>query len=130
MYHYERIIRLADTDAAGVVFFGSLFGIVHEAYESFMSECGCDLKDVIQSAPYSLPIVHAEADFRHPITLGEQVTVALRVEKIGNSSFSLAYELSSAAATAIATAKTVHVAIDKQTDASIPLPEPLRQALS
>ncbi|MDJ0549913.1 MAG: 1,4-dihydroxy-2-naphthoyl-CoA hydrolase, partial [Microcystis aeruginosa] len=30
---YERLIYLADTDAAGVVYFAHLLSICHEAYE-------------------------------------------------------------------------------------------------
>jgi len=38
MYKYETVIRMRNTDAAGLVFYAEVFVLAHECYESFLEE--------------------------------------------------------------------------------------------
>ena len=62
-FRYERTVRLADTDAAGVVYFARVLSICHEAYEASLAAAGVPLASWIRKGTIALPIVHAHADF-------------------------------------------------------------------
>jgi 1,4-dihydroxy-2-naphthoyl-CoA hydrolase len=129
MYRHETRIRLADTDAAGVLYFASLLRIAHEAYEAWFENAGLPLSAVIRDRSYALPIVHADADFKLPLVLGDRVVVTLTVAELGERSYTIAYGLEVPQGLA-GSARTVHVAIDRTEKRSIPIPTEVRQILS
>ena len=130
MFPFETSVRLYDTDAAGVLFFGNYFKIAHDAYETFMESIDYSLRHVIEQAASLLLIVHSEADFKKEMRTGEKVLVQLRLEKLGKTSFTLSYALVNARGDIAATLKTVHVAVDKNSRRSVELPRKLREGLS
>jgi 1,4-dihydroxy-2-naphthoyl-CoA hydrolase len=129
MYRYETHIRLADTDAAGVVYFASLLRIAHEAYEAWLHDAGLPIATVISDRPYALPIVHADVDLKLPLRLGDRVVVDLTVGELGERSYTIAYGIAGPHGLA-GSARTTHVAISRDEKRSIPLPAEVRQILS
>ncbi|MBK5931617.1 acyl-CoA thioesterase [Halochromatium salexigens] len=104
-------VALHDTDAAGVLFFAHLFRHAHDAYEAMMVRIGWPLDGLIRGRQIGLPLVHVEADFRHPMRHGDQVAVKIERAGLTERDFSLAYgffihEFE------VATALSVHAAID------------------
>lgn len=126
-HHYAFVVRLHDVDAAGIMFFARLFVHAHDAYEDFMASQGMELKKLI-GAGTRLPLVHASADYLVPLRHGEQATVALEVEKLGRTSFTVAYALRCGDELR-ARLQTVHVYLADQGDVPSPLPEEIRQRL-
>ncbi|PWB55872.1 MAG: acyl-CoA thioesterase [Nitrosomonadales bacterium] len=124
---YAFEVRLHDVDHAGVMFFARLFVHAHDAYEAFMARQGMDLCAMIRAGE-RLPVVHASADYFQPLRHGEEITVDLEVETLGESSFTLAYSFY-ANAGLLAKAHTVHVYLDPHVNAAAPLPPSLRQLL-
>lgn len=120
-------ISLGDTDAAGVLFYARLFEIVQRAFEAFLAERGLPI-DRCLDAGILAPVVHAEADFRSPLRLGDAITVAASVESIGDSSVRMAYVVRSEDGSLAAEALVVHVCIGGD-GRSVPVPEALRRAL-
>jgi 1,4-dihydroxy-2-naphthoyl-CoA hydrolase len=121
-------VRLHDTDAAGVLFFGHLFRHAHDAYESLLAAIGLPLHALIAGAPdrppLALPVIRAEADYRLPMGLGERVMVRVEVLELRRRSFALGYRFEDAQGRTLATARTVHCCHSDQA-----LPPPLAQAL-
>jgi YbgC/YbaW family acyl-CoA thioester hydrolase len=130
MYKIESRIKLPDTDAAGILFYGNYFRLAHDAYEAFMDEIEFSLVHVLGDSPVLLLIAHAESDYRSSLNLGDSYTIQLKVEKIGRTSFVLAYHFISGSGETCATMKTVHVAVSKETQKPVGLPESLRKGLS
>jgi len=129
MYTLKTSIRLHDTDAAGLLFFAHQFKLAHDAYEGFMEEIGFGFASIIREAGFLVPIVHAEADYKTGLSVGDKVTIRLRTVNVGNSSFTLAYDLLDSGDRAVGSVKTVHVCMDKETRKKKPLPDGLRRAL-
>jgi 1,4-dihydroxy-2-naphthoyl-CoA hydrolase len=123
-------IKLHDTDAAGILFFANQFKIVHDLYQKFLDEIGFPLQERFASGDFSLPIVHAEADFYGPLTVGDTVEVSLRVAAIGSASFILEYRVIDLDGKEVGSAKTIHVTVDPKTRGKITLPESFRAALN
>jgi 1,4-dihydroxy-2-naphthoyl-CoA hydrolase len=129
MFETVTHVKLHDTDAAGVVFFANYFRIAHTAFEALMKSIGVGLDHIIREANYLILIAHADADYERPLILGEKVSISVRAEKTGESSFVLTYEFRDAEARTAARVRTVHVAIDKQAGSKTPLPEKIRLGL-
>ena len=125
---YSFRVRLHDIDAAGVMFFGHLFRHAHDAYESFMAGLGWPLADLIRTG-VRLPLVHAEADYRQPLCLGEEIQVEVACEDVGRSAFTIGYRFCDVQGGLRATARTVHVHLGPDSVGKAPLPEAIRSAL-
>ncbi|HUV30045.1 MAG TPA: thioesterase family protein [Acidobacteriota bacterium] len=130
MVTFGTSVRLHDTDAAGLLFFGHQFTIAHDAYETFMEQIGCGFARIIREEDFLLPIVHAEADYRAELFVGDRLTVRLTVEDVGDTSFTLAYDLLGDDGKSAGTVRTVHVCMDKAGRKKKPLPDGLRRALT
>ena len=122
-------VRLHNTDAAGILFFANQFVFIHDAYEELLRLLGFSIAETLRDGSFVVPIVHAESQYLKPLTVGDEITVTVQVAKIGETSFVLEYELFSVDGELAGKAKTVHVAVSKQKQKKIMLPEELRQAL-
>ncbi|WP_128476147.1 acyl-CoA thioesterase [Halorussus pelagicus] len=67
-----------------------------------------------------------EIDFRRPVEIDHDVTVAMRVPELGESSMPMEYEVRADGEVA-ATGETVQVAVDRETKSSRPIPESWRE---
>ncbi len=132
MYTKKYKIRMHDTDAAGVTFFASQFRIAHEAYEEFADKLGFGFGKLLEKNKYFIPIVHAEADYKCPLSIGTTIKINLAVEHVGKHSYTIAYSLEKSDLlhkTIVGTAKTVHVVIDARTEKKTAIPKNIRYAL-
>lgn len=122
-------VALHDTDAAGVLFFAHLFRHAHDAYEAMMARIGWPLDGLIRGRQIGLPLVHVEADFRRPMHHGDEVTVGIQRVDLAEQGFSLAYRFF-IGEREVATALSVHAAIDPRFGKRQPLPPELTHALA
>lgn len=128
-FEYPIQLKLHDTDAAGVMFFGHLFRHAHDAYEALLQQRGLPLRQILEQDEFQLPIVHAEADFLAPIRLGEAIHVRVQITHIGERSFRLRYTFVDDAGQIRARAYSAHACLDARSGETRPLPETLRQTL-
>ncbi len=129
MFEYNTTIKMHETDAAGVLFFANQFKLVHDAYEAFLESKGFAIKDLLANMAFHLPIVHAETDFKAPLRVGDKVVVRLKLKKTGNTSFTLIHEIYKNGTELTGAGETVHVCINKDTDAKIALPTELLETI-
>ena len=129
MYVYQTKIRLHETDAAGLLFFSNQFKIIHDAYEYLLESINFGFRELIRDKDFFLPIVHAESDYKIPLFVGDVIEVQVRVENVGNTSFTFAYKLINEKDQLVGTARTVHVTMDKNTQKKIPLPKDMRKKI-
>lgn len=130
MYKNEYFVTLPDSDAAGILFFGNYIKLAHIIYEEFMIKIDFSLRYIIDDADFLILIVHAEADYKKSLYLGDRYNLSLQVTKIGNSSFELTYSFSDYENKEIATVKTVHVVVSKTSKKAIRVPEKLKEQLT
>lgn len=128
-FAYAFTVRLHDTDAAGRLFFGHLFRHAHDAYEAFMAQAGLPLEGLIREGEILLPLVHAEADYHRPLCQGDRVQVALAIAEVRTRSFAVAYRLETSDGTLAATAKTVHLQINRDGSPASGLSDRIREAI-
>jgi len=124
----ESTVRLYDTDAAGFLFFGAQFRFAHEALEGFLEHLGFPIAQLIRGRQVLFPVVHAEADYRTPLTVGDRLTVRVVVRALGERSFTIGYRLLLADGRDAGSVTTVHAALDPATGTSCQLPDAVRVA--
>ena len=129
MFVYQTSVKLHQTDAAGLLFFGHQFTICHDTYELFMESIRADFATLFRSKDYQLAIVHAESDFKKRLYVGDRLRVELIVSKVGKSSYTINYRLIDATDGLAGTASTVHVCVDKGNNKSRSLPDELKREL-
>ncbi len=128
-YHtvFENRIRFAETDAQGVVFFGSYSIYLDETFLAFLRELDHPYED-FDTVPWTLRVAHQELDYHAEATYGDTLTNAMRVERIGTSSLEFAYRAHNQHDELVATGALVHVVIDE--DGPRPVPDSLREAIA
>lgn len=121
-------VRFQDVDPAGVLFFGRIYDYAHQAYEEFWGGAGVDRAWIFAGAPFLIPIVHSEADYRGMIRHGERIDVRVDVTRVGRASFHLGYRVTGPGGDGDlrAEVKTVHAVIDRETKRPIAVPGDLR----
>ncbi|MCD8488141.1 MAG: acyl-CoA thioesterase [Desertifilum sp.] len=126
-FEYDRTIRFAETDAAGVVYFAHVLSLCHEAYEASLIAAGFELKSFFQNSEQAFPIVHASVDFRRPIYCGDRAFISLAPQNSENSSeFNIYYEIF-IKNKSVAVAQTRHVCIHPNQRSRQPLSHEILQ---
>ncbi len=128
-FSYCRTIYLADTDAAGVIYFANALKICHEAYEAWLTEIGVSLPQMLVEKTMAIPIVHADIDFFRPIFCGDRLEINLEPKLIQDQEFLINYQIleQKSLNKPLAIAKTKHVCINPQTRHRISLPQVINQ---
>lgn len=129
MHSFETVIRLQHTDAAGVVFFARYFELAHLAFEDMLDAIGQPLPTDLANASLILPIVHAEADYKAALRLGDPVHIDVGVKDVRSRSFSLAFRVSKPDDSVVATLLVVHAFVDTKTGEATDLPDDFVDAL-
>ena len=126
-FHHTRTVRLADTDAAGVVFFARTLTICHEAYEEALAHAGMDLKLFLGGADVIVPISRSEADYLRPLRCGDRLRISVKPSLLTPDSFALNFELTKLGPPdkLAARVRTEHVATSLAKRGRIPLPPAL-----
>jgi len=129
MFTYRTTVRLPQTDAAGVMFFGEYFTVAHDAYQGFMRHIGLPLVSFLNEHDFLPLIVHAECDYKQAVFTDDELVVAVSVARLGRGSFELSYVIGREDQQPVAMVRTVHATVDKSTHQPISLPEMLRRGL-
>jgi 1,4-dihydroxy-2-naphthoyl-CoA hydrolase len=90
---HHRTVRLADTDAAGVVYFARTLSICHEAYEEALAAAGIDLVTLLGAADLIVPIVKSEAEYLRPLRVRDRLRLTATPEPLSENSFAIRFEI-------------------------------------
>lgn len=123
-------IRLADTDAAGRIYFNSALRIAHESFEHFMEVVGFDVPRILSSQPFVLPVVRVEANYRAPLKLGDEIVVETMVSTIGKGSVTFNHTLLTVKGIPSVEVAITHAVVSKKSGKSVAMPASLRKALT
>lgn len=127
-FRFSHTVRLADTDAARVVYFARALEWFHAAYEDWLESVDLALGEHLPKSEWLLPIVNAEVTHERPLALGDHLEIQLRVQRIGTTSYTLAYEAVRGGDVCVRSTMT-HVCMRSETGRPEPLPGRLRDAL-
>lgn len=121
-------IRFGHCDPANIVYFASHFDILNGVVEDWFTHAlGLPYADLIAKRRIGLGYAHASCDFRIPARMGDVLTYAVAVEKVGNKSLPLSI-VARLGHAEVLSASLVIVATDLDQGTSIPLPDDIRAA--
>ena len=90
---HHRTVRLADTDAAGVVYFARTLSICHEAYEEALAAAGIKLADLLGANGIVVPISRSEAGYKRPLRPGDKLRITVAPSPLTEHSFAIRFEI-------------------------------------
>jgi acyl-CoA thioester hydrolase len=126
-YVYETRIRFVDTDASGRIHYTSMFRHFEAAEQEFLRDAGCPFTSP-ELETYSFPRVHVECDYRSELRYDDLIQIAMDVERIGRSSYTLRFQVSCEGREAAA-GRIVVVCIDKREKKATAIPTPFESIL-
>jgi 1,4-dihydroxy-2-naphthoyl-CoA hydrolase len=132
-FSYRRTVYLADTDAAGVVYFARAMNMCHEAYEESLAAAKISLQQLIADSAVrqhppsgiAIPIVQAEISFFRPMFCGDKLLINLVAQQLSDNEFIVNYHivLASSSEKKLAQGNTKHVCINPATRTRVKLPQ-------
>ncbi len=128
MFLTEKFVHFGDCDPGGIMFFANLLRYAHESLEMFIVSVS-DYPNYYLNKEIAYPVLKTETDFIHPFFCGTSFKVELGVSKIKKHSFEISYSFYNKEKKLLATAKTVHVAVNIKTLEKKELPEHLVEKL-
>ena len=126
VFRHRLAVRFSDCDMMGHV--------NHAVYFSYFEQCRFmwwrHLGGTTGLPGVSTVIVHAECDYHAPAFLHDELEIRLKLDRIGRTSVTLAYQVVNAATgDRVAAGKTVNVTRDPKTHETIPVPDGTRALL-
>lgn len=85
-------VRYLEVDAQGVVMNMWYLAYFDDALTAFLAHNGLAYRDFM-AAGYDVQLVHLEVDWRGAVGWGDEVAVAVRLVRLGTTSFTLAYQV-------------------------------------
>jgi len=127
-YIHRLKVPFGHCDIAGIVYTPRFADYCIEAVEQFLqNEIGLNWYAINIDGDFSNPVMRMEVDFHHPVEIGDDLELAVRVTRIGRSSFTVTISGSksadgSAAPHACFTGTLVLAFVDLKAKTSIPIP--------
>jgi acyl-CoA thioesterase FadM len=128
LFRKNFVTRFRQADPAGILFFAEAYEIAHDTFEDFLIELGLDWKHCFENREWALPIRHSECQHLAPLHPGLNYTVTVKIEKIGDSSLALNYEIADENRVC-AEVKMVHACLNKKTMIKMSIPSEIRSRL-
>ncbi|HEX3271960.1 MAG TPA: thioesterase family protein [Ktedonobacterales bacterium] len=125
-------VPFVDVDSTQRIHYTAWLRFMEVAEHHLMREIGYSYATVLRDQAY--PRVRLECDFRGAIQYDDELDVEARIERVGRSSWTVAFIGRHVGAPAseepVATGKMTIVCMDPTTQRARPLPDDLRSALS
>ncbi|MGD9002138.1 MAG: thioesterase family protein [Anaerolineae bacterium] len=120
-------VRWRDLDALSHVNNAVYFTYLEQARVGYLCELG-----LVSKTPSGIGFILAEAccQFKSPLTLGERVTIYVRVSELRNSSFIFEYRMEGEEQRLAAEARSTQVCYDYERSSPIPISEEWRKAIA
>jgi 4-hydroxybenzoyl-CoA thioesterase len=90
---FQRPVRFADVDHAGIVYYPRFFDYFHQAFEElFRVRMGpTAYLALLDDRKIGFPAVKASCDYRAPLRFGDSVAIELSVARVGDRSVTFRY---------------------------------------
>lgn len=108
-------------DPVGILFYGSIFTLVHQALEEALPQIGISWEEWFNSEN-GAPIRHVECDYLRPLKANETVTIEVQFENPTDSTITVHY-LVKRGDTLCCDVKAVKVFVSRSKMTKIPMPE-------
>jgi len=128
MFTVKRRINFYDCDPAGILFFAKLFEISHSVYEEMIDSFKFNM-NYWNNEKFAVPIIKTNGEYLKPLKPGDEIKINLSVTLLKENSFQLTYEWVNSGGEIAATARTVHVFVDKREWKKVSIPDEINKKL-
>ena len=127
----EEHVRWSDVDRAGIIYYGQFQRFFEIAETEMFRAVGLPYSEAFDRLNVWLPRVQIHFDFRQPLILDDLIEVAVHVERFGNKSLTLRFEVTKKGKSGlVAEGHVVLVCVNRETFESVPVPSEIVQRLS
>jgi 4-hydroxybenzoyl-CoA thioesterase len=132
-FRYRRTIRFGECDPAGIVYYPRFVEMLHDAMEAWVRApaeaggLGLDYHAMIKAGT-GFPTARLEVDFLAPATMGEELSLTPRIQRIGSASLELVVH-AHRGETEVFRGRLVIVTVSVAETRPVPLPASFRAAL-
>jgi acyl-CoA thioester hydrolase len=120
-------VRYLEVDAQGVVFNMWYLAYCDDALTAFLAHHGLSYRALME-AGYDVQLVHAEMDWHGALRWQDEAGVAVRLARLGTTSFTLAYQVRRGA-DPVVDVSIVYVCVAADGSGKRAIPDVLRQGL-
>lgn len=121
-------VRMSDSDMAGILFFANQYHFIHYTIEDFFEKIGLPFDKLFNENPYVFVIVHSEADYLHPLSVGDLLKIEMTIKRIGKSSIHFHFDIKRGN-DLVGRAETIHVCLDRNTRKKMDIPDSFKSRL-
>jgi YbgC/YbaW family acyl-CoA thioester hydrolase len=127
----EQRVAWSDVDLAGIVYFPRYFTYFENAELEWIRSRGLSYEGILEETGVWLPRVACHSNFRAPAKLAELLSIELRLDRLGKTSFTLGFDaFRLPERTALADGYIVVAAVDRERFRPTPVPDRLVRLLS
>jgi YbgC/YbaW family acyl-CoA thioester hydrolase len=126
-FTWNSRIRFVDTDASGRIHYSSMFRHLEAAESEFLRSIGIRYPNST-TEEIAFPRVRVECDYLGPLRYDDEIAIDVSVERVGRSSFTLAFDVRKAG-DLMARGRMTVAAMAVSTQRSTALPDFLANAL-
>lgn len=127
-FEFPLRVRYMEVDAQGVVFNAWYLTYLDEAFTAFLGARGISVAS-LAAADWDMQLVHTEIDWTAGLRWQDDAVVSVSTARLGQTSFTLDFEVRRNEGTVCCSARTVYVVIGKDGSGKRPLPPELAAAL-
>jgi acyl-CoA thioester hydrolase len=130
-YEYPLSPRYLEVDRQGIVFNMWYLAYFDEAFAGFLASRGLSYPQLL-ALGYDASLVHTELDWTAGLAYGEHARVAVSVESLGRTSFTLGFEILRTTGTmddVVCRGRTVYVVVADDGSGKREIPPALRACL-
>lgn len=122
-------VRFAETDAQGIVFYGTYFTYMDEAFNAYLREIRYRY-DRMAEEGWTTHVVHADLDYHAAARFEDLIESRLEITAIGERSLTAAFEArNETTGDLLASGSVIHVAVEHETSEAIRVPDTFREAV-
>ena len=123
-------VRFRHCDPAGIVFYPRYFEMMNDLLEDWFAALEWDFETLHADKNEGVPTLKLEAEFLRPSRLGDELVFELELQRLGSSSFTLAYTATCENEPRLkARATLVYISNGDRLE-SVPLPQALRERMT
>jgi acyl-CoA thioester hydrolase len=127
----EQRVAWSDVDLAGIVYFPRYFSYFENAELEWIRRQGLSYEGFLDEIGVWMPRVACHSNFRAPAKLAELLSIEMRLDRLGRTSFTLGFDaFRLPERTPIADGYIVVATVERESFRPTPVPERLVQLLS
>lgn len=93
LHRFSLEVYWEDTDAAGIVYYANYLRFIERARSDLVRQAGIDQNELRTEFGLFFAVKRCDIDYRAPARLGDRLSVATRIDKVGGASVEMTQDV-------------------------------------